>query len=110
MKLKIFVVILLTLVFSRYSFAATWCKAIYQFSAEASDGNFNKQLDLCKNSDNIFISISSKYLNSMQLLHASIANFCDLNRQVIKTQSRKGDDSFHSVACVFKRHKLRKEQ
>lgn len=110
MKLRLFIIILITFFLSKKSTSATWCKAVYKFSAEASDGNFNKQLDLCKNSDNVFISISSKYLNSLQLLHASIANFCDLNRQVIKTQSKKNNVNFHSVACVFKRHTLRKDK
>ena len=108
MRLKLFIIIFLTFFILESSVAATWCKAVYQFSVEASDGNFNKQLDLCRNNDNVFISISSKYINSMQLLNASIANFCDLNRQVVKTESQ-NKDAFHSVACVFKRHILRKE-
>tara|TARA_B100000989_G_scaffold103487_1_gene75762 strand:+ start:2502 stop:2834 length:333 start_codon:yes stop_codon:yes gene_type:complete len=96
--------------YSTLSYGGQWCKAIYPYSEEASDGKFNKQLSLCKNSDNLFISISAKYINSSQLLHASIANFCDLNRQVVKTSSQTGDESFNSVACVFKKHTLRKEK
>ena len=88
---------------SNLSYGSQWCKAIYPYSEEASDGKFNKQLSLC-------ISISDKYINSLQLLHASIANFCDLNRQVVKSSSQKGDESFHSVACVFKKHTLRREK
>ena len=95
---------------SNLSYGGQWCKAIYPYSEEASDGKFNRQLSLCKNSDNLFISISDKYINSLQLLHASIANFCDLNRQVVKSSSQKGNESFHSVACVFKKHTLRKEK
>tara|TARA_B100000989_G_C19509540_1_gene458245 strand:- start:265 stop:597 length:333 start_codon:yes stop_codon:yes gene_type:complete len=95
---------------SNLSHGSQWCKAIYPYSEKANDGKFNKQLSLCRNSDNLFISISDKYINSLQLLHASIANFCDLNRQVVKTSSKKGEESFHSVVCVFKKHSLRKQK
>ena len=100
----------ISFLFCNSSYSSQWCKAIYPYSEEANDGKFNKQLSLCKNSDNLFISISDKYINASQLLHASIANFCDLNRQVVKTSTQKGDEAFHSVACVFKKHTLRKEK
>ena len=109
--MKYFIVIL-GVIFSQSDLlhGSQWCKAVYPYSEEANDGKFNKQLSLCKNSDNLFISISDKYINSLQLLHASIANFCDLNRQVVKSNSQKDKESFHSVACVFKKHTLRREK
>ena len=80
----------LTLTFFSFSlnesFSASWCKAIYPFSKEAFDGNFQKQLSLCKNTDNVFISIHSQYDNALHLLHASIANFCDLTKHIIKSE------------------------
>ena len=92
------------------SFSASWCKAIYPFSKEASDGNFQKQLSLCKNTDNVFISIHSQYDNALHLLHASIANFCDLTKEIIKSESTTHNDSFYSAVCVFKRHNIRKNK
>ena len=91
------------------SFSASWCKAIYPYSKEAFDGNFQKQLSLCKNTDNVFISIHSKYDNALHLLHASIANFCDLTKQIVKSESKIHNDSFYSAVCVYKRHNLRKD-
>ena len=90
--------------------SATWCKAIYPYSSEAFDGHFQKQLSVCKNSDNLFISIHSKYKNSQHLLNASIANFCDLNRQVVISKTEKDpEESYNSAVCVFKRHILREK-
>ena len=88
-------------------FSATWCKAIYPYSKEAFDGNFQKQLSICKNNDNAFISIHSKYDNALHLLHATIANFCDLSKKVIKSVSSSNVDSYFSAVCVFRRHNLR---
>lgn len=85
---------------------ATWCKAIYPYSKEANDGKFQKQLSLCRNADNLFISIHTKYENAQHLLNASIANFCDLNRQIIVSSPEKANLYFSAV-CVFKRHSLR---
>ena len=87
--------------------SANWCKAIYQYSEQAFDGNFQKQLSLCKSSDNLFLSIASKYKNASHLLNASIANYCDLNKQIIKSQTTKVEKSYYSAVCVFRKHKLR---
>ena len=90
--------------------SATWCKAIYPYSSEAFDGDFQKQLSVCKNSDNLFISIHSKYKNSQHLLNASIANFCDLNRQIVVSKTKKApEEHYNSAVCVFKRHILREK-
>lgn len=102
-----FYIIIVFFLFFKNSHSANWCKAIYKYSDEAFDGNFQNQLSLCKNSDNLFVSISSKYKNSAHLLNATIANFCDLNRNIIKSESQNSDQSYFSAVCVFRKHNLR---
>ena len=110
MKTKYFFCLLFLSFFPlKDSLSANWCKAIYPFSKEAFDGDFHKQLSLCKNNDNLFLSIHSRYDNALHLLHTSIASFCDLSKQVIKSEVKKNDSSFYSSVCVFRRHKLREE-
>ena len=90
------------------TYSATWCKAIYPYSKEASDGKFQKQLSLCRNSDNLFLSIHTNYKHAQHLLNASIANFCDLNRRIIVSSPQK-ENLYFSAVCVFKRHNLRED-
>ncbi len=108
-KKYVFYFLFLTFFPLKDSISANWCKAIYPFSKEAFDGDFHKQLSLCKNNDNLFLSIHSRYDNALHLLHTSIASFCDLSKQVIKSEVKKNDSSFYSSVCVFRRHKLREE-
>ena len=108
-KRYIFYFLLLIIIPLKDSASANWCKAIYPYSKEALDGNFQKQLSLCKNSDNLFLSIHSNYDNALHLLHTSIASFWDLTKQVIKSEIKKTGSSFYSFVCVFRRHKLREE-
>ena len=106
MKLSLYIFFILFCVV-KGSNASNWCKAIYKYSDEAYDGNFQKQLSLCRNNDNLFVSISSKYKNSAHLLNATIANFCDLNKNIVRSQSEVSDQSYFSAVCVFRRHELR---
>ena len=105
MKFILFLVFFI-LISPNHSFSGIWCKAVYPYTESHEDGEFQKQLSLCKNSDNLFVSIHSKYKNAKNLLLASIANFCDLNKQVVINE-KKGQDSYYSAVCSFRRHYLR---
>lgn len=88
-------------------FAGTWCKATYHFNENFKESEFLKQLERCKNNDNLFISINKQYINANHLLNATIANYCDLNRNILKSSPTDANDSFHSAVCVFRKHFLR---
>ena len=51
--LKILILIFITF-FSNEGFAGNWCKAIY--TKEITEGDFQKQISKCRNSDNFFFS------------------------------------------------------
>lgn len=87
-------------------YAGQWCKAIYPYSENALDGEFQKQLSICRNSDNLFLSIHSGYKNAQHLLNASIANYCDLNKKIVISEPKQ-NSLFYSSVCVFKKHFLR---
>ena len=45
---------------------------------------------------------AKKYTNASHLINAAIANYCDLNRQVLKSEPHNENDSFFSAVCVFR--------
>ena len=65
--MKLFLLLVFLFFFSTESFSGTWCKAVYPYTESHEDGEFEKQLSLCKNNDNLFVSIHSKYKNSRNL-------------------------------------------
>ena len=71
--------------------------------------DFQKQISKCKNSDNFFVSISKNYKNASHILNATIANYCDLNRNIVKSKPENNEDTFYSAVCVFRNHFLREE-
>jgi len=85
--------------------ARDWCKVIY--NKEITAGELVEQTEKCRNSDNVFLAIHSSYKNAGHLLNSFIAEFCDLDRQVVKSEPRQGDPYF-SLVCEFRRHILRK--
>ena len=85
--------------------AGSWCKAVY--NKDVSDGEINKQIKKCRNSDNFFLAIHSYYQNSGHLVNSFIAEYCDLRKQIITTDPRDGDPYF-TVVCEFRRNNLRK--
>ena len=87
------------------SFAGNWCKAIY--NQDISEGDFQKQISKCKNSDNFFLAIHTSYNNSGHLLNSLVSELCDLRRNIVRSEPRKGDP-YYSVVCEFRRHYLRK--
>tara|TARA_B100000131_G_scaffold112929_1_gene110069 strand:+ start:212 stop:529 length:318 start_codon:yes stop_codon:yes gene_type:complete len=84
--------------------SGNWCKVIY--SKEISEGDFQKQISKCKNSDNFFLAIHNSYANAGNLLNTFIAELCDLRKTVIKSEPLKGDP-FYSSVCEFRKHFLR---
>ncbi len=86
--------------------SAHWCKVIY--NKESEKGELKKQLNKCKNSDNVFIAIHSQFLNSGHLLNSLIAENCDVRKQIVLTIPRTGDPYFTAV-CEFRKHFLRKD-
>ena len=104
---KLFILLILVSI-NKNSEAGTWCKAVYPYKeGQFYENEFQKQLQICKNNDNLFISISKKYTNASHLINAAIANYCDLNRQVLKSEPHNENDSFFSAVCVFRKHYLR---
>lgn len=91
------------------SFSGTWCKAVYSFSEEYHDSDFQKQISKCKNADNFFVSISKNFKNASHILNATIANYCDLNRRIVKSMPETNEDTFYSAVCVFRKHFLRQD-
>ena len=85
--------------------AGNWCKAIYHVDIE--EGELNRQISKCKNSDNFFLAIHTTYKNSGHLINSLIAQYCDIRRQIIKTNPREGDP-FFTVVCEFRKNKIRK--
>ncbi len=87
------------------SFAGNWCKAIY--NQNITEGDFQEQISKCRNSDNFFLAIHTSYNNSGHLLNSLISEFCDLRRNIVRSEPRAGDPYF-TVVCEFRRHYLRK--
>ena len=90
-------------------YSGTWCKAVYSFNEDFHVADFQKQISKCKNSDNFFVSISKNYKNASHILNATIANYCDLNRNIVKSKPENNEDTFYSAVCVFRNHFLREE-
>lgn len=104
--MKIFVVVLIALTFKFNDLrAGNWCKAVYKVDIE--EGEFNRQISKCKNSDNFFLAVHTRYKNSGHLINALIAQYCDIRRQIITTNPREGDP-FFTVVCEFRKNKIRK--
>ena len=60
-----------------------------------------------KNSDNFFLAIHSSYKNAGHLLNSFVAEYCDLNRRLLRTEPREGDP-FFTIVCEFRKSNLRK--
>ncbi|MEC8265832.1 MAG: hypothetical protein VX009_03345 [Pseudomonadota bacterium] len=105
MKLVIRMFFFVFILISNHCFAGNWCKAIY--SKDISEGEFQKQIGACKNSDNFFLAIHTSYNNSGHLLNSLISELCDLRRNIIRSEPRSGDP-YYTVVCEFRRHYLRK--
>lgn len=101
---KILILIFFTF-FSNEGFAGNWCKAIY--TKEITEGDFQKQISKCRNSDNFFLAIHTSYNNAGHLLNSLISELCDLRRNTVRSEPRAGDPYF-TVVCEFRRHYLRK--
>tara|TARA_X000000950_G_scaffold283042_2_gene383047 strand:+ start:309 stop:635 length:327 start_codon:yes stop_codon:yes gene_type:complete len=94
---------------SNLLYGGTWCKAVYSFNEEFHKSDFQKQISKCKNSDNFFVSISKIYKNASHILNATIANYCDLNKSIVKSRPVTNEDTFYSAVCVFRNHYLRED-
>jgi hypothetical protein len=106
--LKIFIKIftfLVLLFFTELTYAKSWCKAIY--NQNILPGELQKQINKCRNSDNFFLAIHSSYKNAGHLLNSFVAEYCDLNRRLLRTEPRAGDP-FFTVVCEFRKSNLRK--
>ena len=101
---KLFFVISL-LFFSEKSYSANWCKVVYK--KEISPGDLQKQINKCKNYDNLFLAIHTSFINSGHLLNSFVSELCNLNRRIITSEPRPGDP-FFSAVCEFRKHNLRK--
>ena len=100
----------LIIMFYSQGFSGTWCKAVYPYKeGNFYENEFQKQLQICKNNDNLFISINKQYTNASHLINAAIANYCDLNREILKSEPFNENDSFFSAVCTFRRHFLREK-
>ena len=84
--------------------SGNWCKVVY--NKDTTEGNLESQISKCRNSDNMFLAINSRFSNAGHLLNSMIAENCDLNREVIVTQPRPGDPYFTGVS-EYRSHKLR---
>ncbi len=84
--------------------SANWCKVIY--NQNMTDGQLHAQLSKCKNSDNVFFAIHTKFQNAGHLLNSLVAEYCDIRRNIVSTNPRNGDPYFTAV-CEFRRHILR---
>ena len=102
--IKIFI-FLLFFSFSGEIKAKSWCKAIY--SKDILPGELQKQINKCRNSDNFFLAVHSTYKNAGHLLNSFVAEYCDLNRRLLRTEPREGDP-FFTVVCEFRKSNLRK--
>ncbi|MEE2695269.1 MAG: hypothetical protein VX976_02805 [Pseudomonadota bacterium] len=71
-----------------------------------TEGQLEAQISKCKNSDNFFLAIHTSYQNAGHLLNSLIAENCDVRREIISTEPRKGDPYFSAV-CEYRRHKIR---
>ena len=100
-----FIILNIFLLSASISFAGNWCKAIYK--QDISEGDFQKQIRKCKNSDNFFLAIHTSYNNSGHLLNSLISELCDLRRNIVRSEPRKGDP-YYTAVCEFRRHYLRK--
>ena len=98
-------VFLLFLSFAEQVKAKSWCKAIY--NQNILPGELQKQINKCRNSDNFFLAIHSSYKNAGHLLNSFVAEYCDLNRRLLRTEPREGDP-FFTIVCEFRKSKLRK--
>ena len=94
----------LFLVYFDCAYAANWCKVIYD--KQMTEGQLQTQISKCKNSDNFFLAIHTSYQNAGHLLNSLIAENCDVRREIISTEPRKGDPYFSAV-CEYRRHKIR---
>ena len=61
----------------------------------------------CNATDNFFLAIHTSYNNSGHLLNSLISELCDLRRNIVRSEPRKGDP-YYTVVCEFRRHYLRK--
>ena len=80
--------------FSEHVDAKSWCKAIY--NQNILPGELQKQINKCRNSDNFFLAIHSSYKNAGHLLNSMVAEYCDLNRRLLRTEPREGDPFFYN--------------
>ncbi len=85
-------------------FAGNFCKVIY--NRDISEGDLQKQIMKCKNSDNFFLAIHSSFSNAGHLLNTLIAELCDLRKKILIQDPRPGNPYFSSV-CEFRRHHKR---
>jgi len=85
-------------------FAGNWCKVIY--NRDISEGDLQKQILKCKNSDNFFLAIHSSFSNAGHLLNTLIAELCDLRKNILRQDPRPGNSYFSSV-CEFRKHHKR---
>ena len=102
MKISFFITLLLFSI-SNLS-AGSWCKVVYNI--KVSEGEIENQIKKCRNSDNFYLAIHSSYQNSGHLVNSFIAEYCDLRRQIVMTNPRKGDP-FFTVVCEFRRNNLK---
>ena len=83
---------------------------IFSHKDSASEGSkyeLQKQINKCKNSDNFFLAIHTTFKNAGHLINSFIAEYCDLNRNLLTTEPRQGDP-FFTVVCEFRKSNLRK--
>ena len=104
MKKFLVILILNLLIFGKLS-AGSWCKVIYR--TEMTEGELQRQISKCRNSDNFFLAIHSSYSNAGNLLNGFIAELCNLNREVITSRPNE-KDPFFSLVCEYKKNFLRK--
>ena len=78
--LVIFIVLILNFSFKSAT-SRSWCKAVYK--QDTLPGELQKQISKCKNSDNFFLAIHTTYKNAGHLLNSFIAEYCDLNRNLL---------------------------
>ena len=100
----ILTVLILNLTFKSAT-SRSWCKAVYM--QDTLPGELQKQISKCKNSDNFFLAIHTTFKNAGHLLNSFIAEYCDLNRNLLTTEPRQGDP-FFTVVCEFRKNNLRK--
>tara|TARA_A100001011_G_C14162081_1_gene778717 strand:+ start:555 stop:875 length:321 start_codon:yes stop_codon:yes gene_type:complete len=99
-----FFIFFLLFSFSERINAKSWCKAVY--NQNILPGELQKQINKCRNSDNFFLAIHSSYKNAGHLLNSFVAEYCDLNRRLLRTEPREGDP-FFTIVCEFRKSNLR---